>query len=270
MWRIILLIVLIVVLGLLVALNRTAADWSHHIVSGSAGELLYAASFDGGGTEGFNADWQQYDGRLAAAVSEGDLRLEIDQLDVGAFSTADPYFGDFDLRVNARAVAGPLDNAYGVVFRVQDRDNDQFADDSYYEFLISSDGYYQVSKVVNGELQVISDWIESSLINTGLDADNELRVVAQGDQFTLYINDERVSLCIPDEAGAQSTFFNGECIGGALYDTLTDADIAYGRVGVAARSFLDESAGAVVAAFDHVLVYAPGDEVVEVEDSQDA
>lgn len=261
MRRIILLISLIVMLGALVALDRTAADWGHYIVSGDAGALLYAAAFDGDADTGFNADWQQYPGLLSAGVRASALHIEIDQLDAGVFSTSAPFYADFDLRVRARAVSGPLDNAYGVIFRAHDRDNETFADDSYYEFLISSDGYYRVAQVVAGDLRVISDWIESDVINLGLDAPNDLRVLAQGNTFTFYINDQRVPLCIPDDPDALSTFFNGECIGGTLHTTLTDDAIPVGRVGAAARSFLDESAGAVVIAFDQVLVFAPSGEV---------
>ena len=108
-------------------------------------------------------------------------------------------------------------------------------------------------------MKIISDWIESSLINPGLDAANRLRVVAQGDQFRFFINDQPVSLCIPDDPDALSTInpLSGECMGGAMLDTLTDTTIPNGQVGVSALWTAGAADDPVVAAFDNLLVYAP-------------
>ncbi len=45
------------------------------------------------------------------------MLVSIGEAGSGAYSVASPYFGDFDLRVAAQAVEGPIDNGYGVVFR---------------------------------------------------------------------------------------------------------------------------------------------------------
>ncbi len=259
MRRILVLIVLVVIFAALLALSRSAASWQHTIVSGSSGALLYVASFDGAGSDGFNGDWSQYPGRLAAQIDAGQMRISVGEPSGGAYSVAQPHFGDFDLRVDAQAISGPVDNGYGVVFRLQNQDNTQLADDNYYLFLISSDGYYRVSRVVDGDVRVISDWIQSPLIQQGLDAVNHLRVVAQGDQFHFYVNDQPVQLCIPDDPSAQSTInsVTGECMGGSMQDALTDGTIPNGQIGVTALWTADATADPVVAAFDNLLVYAP-------------
>jgi hypothetical protein len=87
---------------------------------------------------------------------------------------------------------------------------------------------------------------------------NRLRVSATGDRFRFWINDQPVTLCIPDDPNAESTInpLNGECMDGAMLETLTDATIPNGQVGVTARSTPTGGEG-VVAAFDNLLIYAP-------------
>ena len=99
----------------------------------------------------------------------------------------------------------------------------------------------------------LSDWIPSPLVNQGLNVDNQLRVVAQGDQFRFFINDEQVALCIPNNPEGESTYFDG-CVDGEMHDTLTDDSIGSGQLGVMAIT-LDEPNVEVV--FDNVLVYGP-------------
>ena len=256
MRRLLVLIVLGLIFAALLALSRSRASWQHYVVSGDAGSLLYAATFDGGADSGFNGEWEQYAGRLSTQIDGGQLRVSIGEAGKGAYSVATPYFGDFDLRVAAQAVDGPIDNGYGVVFRLQNKDNTSFDDDSYYLFLISSDGYYRVTRVLDGSEQILSDWIDSPLIQQGLNAVNQLRVVARGDRFQFYVNDAPVQLCIPDDPDAISTYSGGTCIGGAMVDALTDNAIPDGQIGVTAKA-TSSGGGDVVAAFDNLLVYAP-------------
>lgn len=259
MRKVLLLVALVAVFAALFSLSRSAADWQHTVVGGDPGTLIYAATFDGSGSDGFNPDWSQYPGRLSAEVSGGQMQITVGEVVSGAYSVASPHFGDFDLTAEAQTVAGPLDNGYGIVFRLQNKDNATFEDDSYYLFLISADGFYQLLRVIDGQApQIVSDWIESPLINQGLGAVNRLRVVARGDQFSFYINDQPVAMCIPDDPAAQSTIhpLTGECMGGQMLETITDATIASGQIGVAAQSTLMGGEG-VVAAFDNLLIYAP-------------
>ena len=259
MRRILFLLVLAVLFVVLLALSRSVAQWQHSVVAAAPGTLIYAATFEGAGADGFNPDWSQYPGRLSAQVEGGQMRITVGEPVSGAYSVAEPHFGDFDLRVEAQTLAGPVDNGYGIVFRLQNKDNASVEDDSYYLFLISADGYYRLMRVIEGAApELISDWIESPLINLGLGAVNHLRVVARGDQFSFYINGEAVTMCIPDDPAAQSTLnpLTGECMGGQMLETITDATIPSGQIGVAAQSTLMGGEG-VVAGFDRVLIYTP-------------
>lgn len=241
MRRVFMLAALAAALAALISLNRLAADW-HYVVPAEPGALLYAAAFDG-----LEDEWERYEGRLSAAIADGRLRLTVGDFESGPYSAARPHFGDFDLRVEATAVDGPLDNGFGVIFRLQDRQN-------YYLFLISSDGYYKVERVRGGVSRELSTWIESPLVRQGLGERNYVRVVGRGDQFAFFVNGEPVALCIPDDPEARSTYVQGACIGGSMQQTLTDAAIPHGRLGVVASSF---GASGVVVDFDNVLVYGP-------------
>lgn len=66
-------------------------------------------------------------------------------------------------------------------------------------------------------------------------------------------------MCIPNDPNAQSTIhpLTGECMEGAMLDTISDNTIPNGQIGVAARWTADVDAEAVVAAFDNLLIYAP-------------
>ncbi len=98
------------------------------------------------------------------------------------------------------------------------------------------------------------------LINQGLNAVNNLRVIARGDQFHFYINEDNVALCLStgDTPLGQAIYnaATGECIGGEVADVLTDSAIPNGQIGVTAKATAS-GGGGVVAAFDNLLVYAP-------------
>lgn len=238
MRTVLILLLLVALLAGLIVVNRAAADW-HYITAGAPGELLYAAAFDG-----FPDEWEQYNERRIAEIAGGVLRLTNHDPNNGSYSASRGRYADFDLTVDARAVGGPLDNAFGLVFRLQDREN-------YYTFMVSSDGYYQVGRVVDGSVTELSTFIDSAFVNQGLGAVNRLRVVARGDQFAFYINGEPVQVCVPNNPDAQSTYFMDACIDGQMLDTLTDASIGSGRVGVVVQTFSEPG---VSVEFDNMVI----------------
>jgi hypothetical protein len=238
----------------LLVLRDPLEGWQFTL-QGDPGDLLYTATFDS-----FEDEWQEYSGRNAARIVDSTLLIETDQPEAGPFSTTLPEFIDFDLRVDARPIEGPLDNGYGVIFRLQAGSPGTFVDDSYYLFLISSDGYYQVRRVIAGEVRELSGWIPSDLIDQGLNVTNRLRVVAVGDRFRFYINGEPVELCIPDDPAAISTYIAGECLDGTMQPVLIDDSIASGRLGGIAMSL---GTPGVTVAFDNVLVFQPDESMTE-------
>jgi hypothetical protein len=104
-----------------------------------------------------------------------------------------PNFGSFAMEAEISKVDGPDDKGYGIGFRAQGVDG--------YDFLISGDGRYQLSRYVeflqqqnNAGFDRVIEWTKApaGVINTG-DARNKLKVVCRGSEITLYINDKYVA-----------------------------------------------------------------------------
>ncbi|MFN8373556.1 MAG: hypothetical protein U0694_11870 [Anaerolineae bacterium] len=233
--------ILVIVLVLLLFAGQAIESW-RYVQPAAPGELLYLAAFDG-----FTDEWRLYAGRLSAEVVDSALRLSVGDVQSGPYSEAQPNFADFDVRVEATPLEGPLNNAYGLIFRLYDRD-------TFYLFLVSSDGYYRVSRRVNGTEHILSNWIRAPLVHEGLNVTNHLRVIARGTHFQFYINDQVAPLCIPDDPNGESTYRMGQCVGGTMQDELVDNSITMGQLGVIAQT-LDEPN--VVVAFDNLLVFGP-------------
>jgi hypothetical protein len=235
--------------------KRATEDW-HYIVPVEPGKVVYASAFDG-----FRDEWGLYAGRLSAQILDANaLRLDVDATNRFTWSVARPYFSDFDVSVQATASDGPENNSFGIIFRHQDKGNTAPEDDDYYLFLISSDGYYQVFRQLNGapgdqRQKELSTWIPSPAVNTGIGAVNKLRVVGSGNRFQFYINGQPMKLCVPDDPNGASTYdeAKSEC-DGRMVDTLVDNSISYGRLGVVAGALDDPG---VVADFDNFIVSGP-------------
>lgn len=95
---------------------------------------------------------------------------------------------DFLIQATA-SYTGPVDNGYGLIFRVQAGEK---ADD-FYTFRISGDGFYTVEKTENGELKPVIDWTTSGLIKQTEGEANILTVEGKGDTYNLYINGQQVN-----------------------------------------------------------------------------
>lgn len=251
MRRWLLILIPLVLLVLLIVLGRALAG-QHMLIDGTAGAVIYAAGFSGEG--GFNTDWDQYDdGQLSARIADESLTIGVGRGGAAAFSSAAPHAGNFDLRVTLAAIAGPVDNGFGVLFRLQDGGNTTITDDAYYAFQISSDGYYRLVRRIEGAEREISTWIASDVVRQGLGAVNTLRVIAQGDSFQFFINDQPAPLCIPDDPTGRSVYFMETCRDGRMVTTWTDNTIATGQFGVLALA-TDTGGPGVVVRVDHLVV----------------
>lgn len=208
------------------------------VLSGPEGALLYAAAFDG-----FSDEWEQYQGRRMAQIIEGTLELSGNE---GTFySAALPSFANFDAQIDVNPLENPNDEGFGLVFRLRDPQN-------LYFFFISSDGYYRVSRVVNGVEKRLSTWIPSEHIRQGTNTINRLRVIGLGSQFQFYINGQIVPLCIPDSPQGESTYSAGQCFG-TMTETLSDETFAEGQLGAVIQASGDD----MRVRFDHFLVFQP-------------
>ena len=246
---------------------------------GVPGDLLYVATFDG-----YLDEWDLYDGQQSASIEDGRLRLALSSAQTASWSVARHHFIEFDISVAANAVAGPIDNAFGIVFAMQSPSEescnlpavifcgigqwsallsaalrqalDPAAGPNYYAFLISSDGYYALERIVDGAREVLSTWVPSPSIYRDLGAQNRIRVIARGAELKFFINGDQARLCIPDDPGASSTFANGECIGGRMVEGFQAPHPLQGQLGLIAQA-TQTGGGGVVVDFDNITVFSP-------------
>jgi len=133
-----------------------------------------------------NSGWSAYDqGNTWAGYQEGEYRLAVYEPDLVTWGDPEPppNFSDFEIEVDARLMEGPQDNNFGLVVRYQPDGT------SFYWFQISSDGYYAVDILRQGEFSSLVSWEASAAINQGLGAINRLKMVCEGNRLSLYVND---------------------------------------------------------------------------------
>ncbi len=96
-------------------------------------------------------------------------------------------FTDVRIEVDATKVGGPDDNDFGVICRYQGLDN-------FYFFIISSDGYYAIGKVQEGEQTLLSgeNMEYSDAILQGM-ATNHLRADCVGPHLVLFVNGNKLA-----------------------------------------------------------------------------
>jgi hypothetical protein len=111
----------------------------------------------------------------------------------------------------------------GLIFRYQD------AGRQFYLFAIDVDGRYWLRMLTSDGWRVIRDWQESPYIRTGASA-NRLKVVCQGAEISLYVNDQYL-------------------------ETVQDTTFAEGAVGMLAGTSVGESYARF--SFDNLRVYGP-------------
>ena len=186
------------------------------------GDLLYEEDFQdpaSGWTTSSDED-------TSAGYTDGQYRIAIYRQDYMAWGNPEPGLElasfAFAIEVDVRQVDGPLDNNFGLVFRLQEEVED------FYWFQISGDGYYSVDLNKEDEWSTLVPWAESDAVNQGLGATNHLRVTCSGDQCSFYVN------------------------GTHLVDMADDA-LSSGSIGLAAGAF-DEPG--VTVHFDNLKVYA--------------
>lgn len=156
------------------------------IASCSSAEEAYLETFDSPQT------WRvASDSNVVGFVDNGvyDFTVLADQLTF--WTTAGKSFADGIYEVEATQRQGPIDNGYGMIFRVDDEN------DNFYSFQISGDGYVWIGRYRQGGTEeaepMIEDWwFPSEAVNQGVDQTNKLRVMAEGQNMIFFVNDTEV------------------------------------------------------------------------------
>lgn len=151
--------------------------------SAGEGEIIFQDDFSDTSTGWEIGDYQ------GGSVGYGDGFYRVTSVEESGtmWGLAGRNFTDVDVTVDATQVSGPGNdnNGYGIGCRLQSND------DGYY-LRISGDGYYSISKTVDGEFQYLVDWDTSGKINQG-NATNTIRIVCQGNTLTLYVNGSQLA-----------------------------------------------------------------------------
>lgn len=152
------------------------------LLPGCGGTLPFVETFDSPG------DWRTgNDADVIGEIRDGAYHFSLHADDVIKWTTAGKSFSDGIYAVEATQLAGPLDNGYGMLFRLDDEK------DNFYLFAVSGDGYVWIGRYLDGGKEeatpiIGTGWLESPAVNQGLDVVNELQVRAESGNMIFLVN----------------------------------------------------------------------------------
>ncbi|MCD6476209.1 MAG: hypothetical protein J7K85_08140 [Anaerolineaceae bacterium] len=151
----------------------------------NAGSILYSETF-----ETNSGNWTELleeDGSMIG-YQAGGLRFVVNATQRDKISILKPSQNDAIISVDAQKLNGPDDNLMGIVCRWQNVGN-------YYAFLISSDAYYGIARVQDGNYQMLTNEfmeLNEDSIHQG-NASNHIRVGCVQNALWLEVNDTVIS-----------------------------------------------------------------------------
>lgn len=119
-------------------------------------------------------------------VNNGQLVIDVAAPNTLQYSTLnEPQFADFDLEISGMLLDGSDESTYGILLRMQ-------GPTEFYRFEIMGDGHYMVERLNDDGswTRFVDDWQISEAIQVGLNANNRIRVVADGPAMAFYVNGE--------------------------------------------------------------------------------
>ena len=141
------------------------------LLAGCGGTEAYSETFDETG------DWRvESNSDVEGEIRDGVYDFIVKADDQLFWTNPGLNFSDGLYEVEATQIDGPLNNAYGMLFRLDDEES------NFYAFQISGDGYVWIGRYYNGVPEneaLINDWwFASDAINQGLNVTNTLAVRA--------------------------------------------------------------------------------------------
>lgn len=149
--------------------------------------------------------------------------IRVNDSNSDAWANPGKNFSDSRVEVDATKTDGDDNNNFGVICRSQSGSVNDF-----YTMWISSDGFYAIVKIQNGELGFLVEWQTSDAINQG-NATNRIRGDCVGSTLSVYAN-------------------------GTLLGETTDSTYSSGDVGLEAGTF---DVGGTEIRFDNFVVSQP-------------
>ncbi len=169
---------ILIVMLLVAPACRLLVDPATPPSAGGASRVLFSDDFSAP-----TSGWSQVTAASGESIYlDGAYRIFVNQPNVDIWSKPGKSFQDVRIEVNAFKVGGERDNRFGVLCRAID-------DDSFYTFIISSDGYYGIGLIDGQDYQLIGmDALQpSDAIRLG-SASNHIRADCVGDTLTLTVN----------------------------------------------------------------------------------
>jgi hypothetical protein len=114
--------------------------------------------------------------------ADGVYRIYVNTSETDVWANPGLDFSDVRVEVEATKVGGDDDNDFGLICRYSDSSN-------FYFFVISSDGYYGIGRVLDGSQELIGEtaMLPTDEVNQG-EATNLLRADCDGEELSLYVN----------------------------------------------------------------------------------
>ncbi len=182
------------------------------------GDLLRYETFDD------NDAWELFefdDGSGWLRVIDGAYRIYNSEVGI-LWGQETEVYGDVVIEVDAAMLSDDAINGYGLMCRA---DPENTLDG--YHFYVSGDGFYAIAISVEGEVETLVEFQESSAINPAPE-ENRLGVICADDYLGFYVN-------------------------GQLVEEITDSTYSTGAVGLTTVMF--EDTAEVVATFDNLHVW---------------
>ena len=131
-------------------------------------------------------DRTDYDGSTTDYL-DGQYQILVTDTSADFWANPGLDFGDVHVETLATKAGGPDDNDFGVICRYQDLDN-------FYYFVISSDGYAGIVKLIDGEnIGLGSEELEPTDAILQGDSTNLIAAECVGSTLRLYVNGELVA-----------------------------------------------------------------------------
>ena len=146
--------------------------------AGPSGRVLFSDDFSAP-----TSGWNQVTAASGESIYlDGAYRIFVNEANVDIWSKPGKSFKDARIEVDAFKVGGERDNRFGLICRAVD-------DDSFYIFIISSDGYYGIGLIDGQDYKLLGmDALQpSDAIRLG-SASNHIRADCVGDTLTLTVN----------------------------------------------------------------------------------
>jgi hypothetical protein len=119
--------------------------------------------------------------------ADGTYRIFVNEPDMDIWSKPGLSFTDVRVEVEALKVGGDRNNRFGIICRVTEPN-------TFYTFIISSDGYYGIGKIKGQVYQLIGmDALQPSDVILKGSALNHIRADCVGDRLTLYVNGHQLA-----------------------------------------------------------------------------